>query len=134
MQVIKQKNEQNEEQPCRDSDELRIRTFGFNSELFPCQYSFGQFLCSSVPYLFNKDINSRLILLFACMPLEGLLKVFVVETTYSGICKTLSKMELCFLLKTPEESQEGIAISVYVYHRPGKSCCSVWAYTVCITC
>lgn len=102
MQVIKQKNEQNEEQPCRDSSELRIRIFGFNSELFPCQYSFGQFLCSSVPYLFNKDINTRLILLLACMPFEGLLKVFVVETTSSGICKTLSKTDACFLLKTQE--------------------------------
>lgn len=126
MQVIKQKkNEQNEKQPCRDSDELRIRTFGFNSELFPCQYSFGQFLCSSVPYLFNKDINTRLILLLACMPFEGLLKVFVVETTSSGIRKTLSKMEAHFLLKAQEELKQGIAMKTYVYHGPGKNCCSV---------
>lgn len=97
MQVIKQKNEQNEEQPCRDSDELRIRTFGFNSELFPCQYSFGQFLCSSVPYLFNKDINTRLILLLACMPFEGLLKVFVLKSTTSGICKTQKNRGLLFV-------------------------------------
>lgn len=60
----------------------------------PCQYSFGHFCCcccSSVPYLFNKDINTSLILPLACMPFEGLSKFFVIETTSYGICKTHSK-------------------------------------------
>lgn len=129
MQVIKQKNEQNEEQPCRDSDELRIRTFGFKSELFPCQYSFGHFLCSSVPYLFNKDINTRLILLLACMPFEG----FCSRNYFFWYIKTLSKMEACVLLKTQAELKERITIRAHVYHGRGKNCCSVsvvWSCTI----
>jgi len=68
------------------------------------------------------------------MLFEGLLKVSVAETTSSFICKNLSKMEACFLLKTQEEIKARITIRAYIYHRPGRNCCLVsviWGCTMC---